>query len=451
MRDDSKVGLTSLGKIVVWLFVAACLAGGYRLLGGDLGGLSAIPGRVAEVLGRKPPAPPAPAPAPKGGFQVRGSSTIAKVMTKVADAFAAAGGPRVEVVSESTGKGFEALKAGTAPVAMASRPIKAEEDAALGGSMTDATHEHVIGIDAVAVVVNARNPLRKMTVGTFRNILAGAVTRWEEVEGSGYQGEIHVYGYADTSGIQEIVKGAVLRGLAPAAPRAIAESGDQESGYVEADPLGVGYVSLAFAARNKPLALADAPGLPHFFPNRFTVATESYPVTRRLFLYAAPGAARPGVAELLAFVKGEQGQAIVGQTFVPLSLAASKELGYREAEESPIGKRYPGATRLSTDFRFRSGSTALDTKAIADIGRIVGLVERNPEKKILLFGFADSVGGAEANLRLSRDRARAVADELIMNGLTVAVTEGFGSEHPVADNATAEGRERNRRVEIWIR
>lgn len=450
MRDD-RVGLTLLGKIIIALFLAACVVGGWRLLDRDGAGLSKILGRGAALIGGRPAAPPGPPPANAAAFQVRGSSTIAKALVKIAEAFAAAGGPRVEVVSESTGKGFEALRAGVSPLAMASRPIKPEEDAALGGSMTDAAHEHVIGIDAVAVVVNARNPLRKLTVGAFRNILAGAITRWEDVEGSGYAGEIHVYGYTDKSGIQEIVKGAVLRGLEPAPPRGIAESGDQESGYVEADPLGVGYVSLAFVSRNKAVALSDGPGLPHFFPNRFTVATESYPVTRRLYLYAAPGARRPDVAEFLAFVKGEQGQGIVGQTFVPLSLAASRELGYREAEESPIGRRFPGATRLSTDFRFRSGSAQLDTKALADVGRIVSLIERNPTKRILLFGFADSVGGAEANLRLSRERARVVADELIMNGLKVETVDGFGSEHPVADNATAEGRERNRRVEIWIK
>ncbi len=450
MQPEKSVGLTLLGKLVVLFFVLGCVAGGFYLLSGKqpLETLRRYLGTGATdtaVPGKTPGAPATYA------FRVKGSSTIAKAMTVMAEAYRAGGGPPVEVVSESTGKGFEALRAGEVPLAMASRPIKAEEDAAMGGAMTDPSHEHVIGIDAVAVVVNTRNPLRKMTVAVFRDILSGVVTRWEDVEGSDYRGEIHVYGYADTSGIQEIVKGAVLRGTAPIAPRKIAANGDDESALVEGDPLAVGYVSLAFTNRNRAVALSDGPGVPPFYPNRFTVATESYPITRRLLVYSAPGTTRPEVAAFLDFIKGDKGQAIIGKTFVPLTLAASTELGYREADEGPIARRYPGASRLSTDFRFRSGSARLDTKALGDIGRIVGLIERNPGKRLLLFGFADSIGGAEANLRLSRERAQVVADELIMNGLKVETIDGFGSAHPVADNATPEGRERNRRVEIWIK
>jgi phosphate transport system substrate-binding protein len=454
MQPEKRVGLTFLGKLVVFLFILACVAGGVYLLSGKHP-LDASVAALRRYVGHGPAetAPPARmsgAPGPYA-FRIKGSSTIAKVMGKLAEAYRAGGGPAVEVVSESTGKGFEALRTGEVPLAMASRPIKPEEEAAMGGAMTDPTREHVIGIDAVAVVVNARNPLRKLTVGTFRDILSGVVDRWEKVPGSEYQGEIHVYGYNDTSGIQEIVKSAVLRGTAPLPPRKTAANGDEESALVESDPLGIGYVSMAFTSRNRAVALADGADLPHFYPNRFTVATESYPVTRRLLLYSSPGPSRPEVTAFLDFVKGEQAQAIIGQTFVPLTLAASSELGYREADEGPIARLHPGASRLSTDFRFRSGSSRLDTKAHGDIGRIVGLIERNPGKRLLLFGFADSIGGAEANLRLSRERARVVADELIMNGLKVEAVDGFGTAHPVADNATPEGRERNRRVEIWIK
>jgi K(+)-stimulated pyrophosphate-energized sodium pump len=67
-------------------------------------------------------------------------------------------------------------------------------------------------------------------------------------------------------------------------------------------------------------------------------------------------------------------------------------------------------------------------------------------------GYTDNVGSAGANQRLSRDRADSVRSELISDGVaTNCVTaEGYGQESPIADNATADGRAKNRRVAMII-
>jgi phosphate transport system substrate-binding protein len=109
--------------------------------------------------------------------------------------------------------------------------------------------------------------------------------------------------------------------------------------------------------------------------------------------------------------------------------------------------------RLPLDFRFRSGSSSLDNKGLDDLDRVSSFVA-SPQyagQSILLLGFADSSGGPEVNQRLSADRARAVAEEFRTRGVRVAEVIGFGSERPVASNNTAEGREKNRRVEVWLR
>jgi outer membrane protein OmpA-like peptidoglycan-associated protein len=64
----------------------------------------------------------------------------------------------------------------------------------------------------------------------------------------------------------------------------------------------------------------------------------------------------------------------------------------------------------------------------------------------------DSQGAATANQELSQRRARAVRDYLVSRGISAdrVTSQGFGSNRPIGDNATAEGRANNRRVEIVV-
>ncbi|WP_083900907.1 OmpA family protein [Azospirillum sp. B4] len=88
-----------------------------------------------------------------------------------------------------------------------------------------------------------------------------------------------------------------------------------------------------------------------------------------------------------------------------------------------------------------------------DLARVVDFVSIagvRPDK-LLLIGFADSRGRPEMNDTLSKQRARAVADALGQQGVRVGLTTWLGADMPVADNGTEEGREKNRRVEIYVR
>jgi phosphate transport system substrate-binding protein len=108
---------------------------------------------------------------------------------------------------------------------------------------------------------------------------------------------------------------------------------------------------------------------------------------------------------------------------------------------------------VSLDFRFQPGKAAQDNKAEADLDRIVSLIadRGSAGAKILLFGFADSTGAPEVNEALSLDRAKVIEDQLVQRGVKPAAVKGFGSALPVASNDTDDGREKNRRVEIWIK
>jgi outer membrane protein OmpA-like peptidoglycan-associated protein len=112
-----------------------------------------------------------------------------------------------------------------------------------------------------------------------------------------------------------------------------------------------------------------------------------------------------------------------------------------------------GAGKLNIIFHFRSGRTQLDTKALADLKRLVSVLQ-NPTyqgRKLLLFGFADNYGGTRMNTFISKERAAAVAQLLQKQGITPSLITGYGKALPIAPNDTQEGREQNRRVEAWIR
>jgi glucose/mannose transport system substrate-binding protein len=112
-----------------------------------------------------------------------------------------------------------------------------------------------------------------------------------------------------------------------------------------------------------------------------------------------------------------------------------------------------GAEKLNIIFHFHPGNTQLDNTALGDLRRLVDLLANSTYqgRRVLLFGFSDNYGGTKLNLTISKDRARAVAGQLQKQGITPSLVTGYGKALPIAPNDTGEGREKNRRVEVWLR
>ena len=107
---------------------------------------------------------------------------------------------------------------------------------------------------------------------------------------------------------------------------------------------------------------------------------------------------------------------------------------------------------LKNDILFDTGSAVLSEKAqktLIDLNRVL---KKYPENIIVVQGHTDSTGTAAYNQTLSEQRAKAVYDFILENGLQTSSLsyKGFGMNNPVADNGTAEGRAKNRRVELDI-
>jgi outer membrane protein OmpA-like peptidoglycan-associated protein len=104
------------------------------------------------------------------------------------------------------------------------------------------------------------------------------------------------------------------------------------------------------------------------------------------------------------------------------------------------------------DVLFDFGKYNLRSEAREKLAKLTGIVLAHPGLKLAVEGHTDSVGGDEANQKLSEQRADAVRKYLIEEGLADASvsSQGFGKTSPVADNDTAAGRQKNRRVEIVV-
>ncbi|MBS3895467.1 OmpA family protein [Silanimonas sp.] len=114
----------------------------------------------------------------------------------------------------------------------------------------------------------------------------------------------------------------------------------------------------------------------------------------------------------------------------------------------PPSRQVAGATVYTlAGNAFASGRASLTTEANASLRR---LAQELAGRRVEVTGFTDSQGETAANLRLSQRRADAVAAILREAGIE-ATAQGRGEADPVADNATEQGRARNRRVEITVR
>lgn len=105
-----------------------------------------------------------------------------------------------------------------------------------------------------------------------------------------------------------------------------------------------------------------------------------------------------------------------------------------------------------SDVLFDSGQYTLKPAAREKLAKVSGIVLAHPGLRLEVEGHTDSVGSDEFNQQLSEKRGAAVRDFLVLQGIALnAVTSrGFGKTMPVASNDTADGRQRNRRVEMIV-
>jgi phosphate transport system substrate-binding protein len=274
------------------------------------------------------------------------------------------------------------------------------------------------------------------------------VGNWLQV--GGLDGAIHLYARDDKSGTYDTFRTLVLDNAALAASAKRVEDSRKLSDAVAQDPNGIGFVGLTYVQETEALAVYEN-GAAALLPTPFTVATEDYALSRRLFLYTAAQPRQELTRRFVDFALSGLGQNIVAEVgFVGQNVSAAAAAASSAAVPADYRRLTSGYDRLSLDFRFREGSSQLDNKAVADLSRVVTFVTdlHYSGDNLVLLGFNDS---KEAAQNLSKARADAVAQQFEQRGVKAATVMGLGSQIAVAANDTPEGRQRNRRVEIWLK
>ncbi len=126
-----------------------------------------------------------------------------------------------------------------------------------------------------------------------------------------------------------------------------------------------------------------------------------------------------------------------------------KLIAFIEDKSKPVDR----ATWFSFDrLEFETGSATLKPTSAEQLKNIAEIMKAYPKVAVKIGGYTDNVGNPEANLKLSRTRAENTMQELVKLGVDKKrlEAEGYGEKHPVADNATEEGRQKNRRIDLRV-
>ncbi len=397
----------------------------------------------------------------------------------------------IDFKANGSATSFPALLQSQIEIGMASRRIKDEEGNQFRDryniKMTNADNEHVLGLDGTEIIVNSGNPIRNLGIDEIAKIFSCQVTNWSEVRGTSDAGEpvagpdlpIAVLARDDKSGTFDTFKNLVLGHLTPAATlcgnASRYEDSEELSAAVAKIPGAVGFVRLPYTKQNHALGIVDACGLTTL-PTNFAVKTEQYALTRRLYLYTVGLPHNSYARELLAYSLSDEAQAVVKQQgftdqsvefagdaeqFAWVRGVLSNPNGYLPVE-TPVPQKATQAFRAasanlkrsSVAFRFEYASSDLDALAVQNVVRLKRFLENQNIRanSVWIFGFADSTGGWESNVRVSLARAEVVAGKLADLGMAIPAQHivPFSYMAPVACNDNEAARAKNRRVEVWI-
>jgi OmpA-OmpF porin, OOP family len=119
-------------------------------------------------------------------------------------------------------------------------------------------------------------------------------------------------------------------------------------------------------------------------------------------------------------------------------------------EPTDVARSLKSGNATLRNVHFATGKAEITPDSDAELSAVAQTLKDNPDWKVRVEGFTDIVGNADANLKLSQERADAVMNRLVSLGVDAGrlSAEGFGAARPVASNSTAAGRQKNRRVQL---
>ncbi|TNF64189.1 MAG: cell envelope biogenesis protein OmpA [Rhodobacteraceae bacterium] len=378
----------------------------------------------------------------------------------------------------TTDEGFADLLADEADVVMALREIRPEErqraEEAGMGDMTGPNRSRVLALDAMVPIVAAGNPVKSISTLQLAQAFAGQITNWQDLGGPDAPIALHLPdgGSGLAQAAEDLLLSPAGLTLSPQVIRHRITSDLPRS--VVTDPFALGLASFAEIGSARMLTLTGSCGF-SLAATRRGIKTEDYPLTSPMFLYL-PARRLPMLArEFLAYTRGPAAQIVIRRAgFVdqaPEAIPVDQQ-GDRLANAISVAgpeitldevQRMIGSLRkkerLTTSFRFETGSSRLDAQSRSNVEQLARAIEAGvyDARTITFVGFSDGEGPAVANLEIARRRAEAVrtavqeaAETVTPDRVTLEVA-AYGEAMPMACDDTEWGRQVNRRVEVWLR
>ena len=276
--------------------------------------------------------------------QVKGSDTLINVVQKLAEVYMSKNpGKAIAVTGGGSGTGIAALVNKKCDIANSSRGIKPKEVEDANAKGVDPKRV-VVAIDGLSIIVNAQNPVDKLTVDQIGKIYRGEAKNWSEVGGSNTP--IALYGRQSNSGTYDFMKDVVMKGEYSSGLKSM-NGNAQIVESIKQDVSGIGYVGVGYvkdASGIKVLNVASNPSMGYFSPlNEKDVKSGHYPITRPLNQYIN-GMPKGAAKDFIIFELSKEGQQIIEsdgffaippeyQRYNDDALGRSNEVG-----ESPVVK-----------------------------------------------------------------------------------------------------------------
>ncbi|MDD5566177.1 MAG: PstS family phosphate ABC transporter substrate-binding protein [Candidatus Omnitrophica bacterium] len=256
-------------------------------------------------------------------IQIKGSDTMVNLGQAWAEKYMEENPAEfIAVTGGGSGTGISSLISGTCDITMSSRNIK-DKEIALAKQKGINPYEIQVALDGLAVVVNQKNPVGKLTLAQLADIFTGKITNWKEVGGEDKQ--IVILSREVNSGTHVYFKEHVLRKGDPSAkdefaPEALLLSSSQAiADEVAGNPSAIGYYGMGYISdKQKPVMVAKDEKSEYEAPTIANVVNGRYPISRPLFLYTN-GQPQGVVKKFVNFCFSREGQGIVLETdFVPV-------------------------------------------------------------------------------------------------------------------------------------
>ena len=258
-------------------------------------------------------------------IQNKGSDTIVNIALAWAEAYRQVSPDvSIAVTGGGSGTGIASLINGTVDIANASRAMKESEIEEAQANGFDPI-EHVIAIDALAIILHPDNPVSQLTIDQLADIYTGRIANWKDVGGN--DAPIVLLSRETNSGthvyfLEEVVRKGEKENPDIFAPQTLLmPSSVGITSELRRNPNAIGYDGLGYVdpEHEKIVAVARSTEEDYIAPTVETAAAGRYPLARNLFMYTA-GEPQGVIADYLDWILSPTGQTIVAELgFVPLT------------------------------------------------------------------------------------------------------------------------------------